>query len=76
MQRAVIVAAAAGTPDGLAVDRHHLALDLTRQGLCQRESSLERVQIDQHEPAGTYRAREYRSGRAKKVVSQACLLRP
>src|SRR3954463_3574400 len=32
MQRAVIVAAAAGAPDGLAVNRHHLALDLTRQG--------------------------------------------
>src|SRR5215212_7350245 len=28
MRRAVIVAAAARAPDGLAVDRHHLALDL------------------------------------------------
>ena len=50
MQRAVIVAAAAGAPDGLAVDRHHLALDLARQGLCpSREAALERVRIDQHE---------------------------
>src|SRR3954452_18756795 len=50
MQRAVIVAAAAGAPDGLAVDRHHLALDLTPQGLCpSRKTALERVRIDQHE---------------------------
>src|SRR3954452_7150620 len=50
MQRAVIVAAAAGTPDGLAVDRHHLALDLTRQGLCpSRKTALKRVRVDQHE---------------------------
>src|SRR3954451_23647793 len=50
MQRAVIVAAAAGTPDGLAVDRHHLALDLARQGLCpSRKTALERVRIEQHE---------------------------
>src|SRR3712207_867520 len=33
MQRAVIVAAAARAPHGLAVDRHHFALDLARQGL-------------------------------------------
>ena len=33
MQRAVIVAAAARAPDALAVDRHHLALDLAHQGL-------------------------------------------
>src|SRR4051794_31582261 len=50
MQRAVIVAAAAGAPDGLAVNRHHLALDLTHQGLCpSHEAALERVRIDQHE---------------------------
>src|SRR3954463_14605777 len=50
MQRAVIVARVARAPDGLAVDRHHLALDLTRQGLCPaREAALERVGIDQHE---------------------------
>src|SRR3954464_15783571 len=50
MQRAVIVARAARAPDGLAVDRDHLALDLTRQGLCPaREAALERVRIDQHE---------------------------
>src|SRR6476646_865756 len=50
MQRAVIVAAAAGAPDGLAVDRHHLALDLARQGPCpSRKTALERVRIDQHE---------------------------
>src|SRR3954467_9097406 len=50
MQRAVIVAAAAGTPDGLALNRHHLALDLARQGLCpSRKTALERVRIEQHE---------------------------
>src|SRR3954465_2740943 len=50
VQRAVIVAAAAGAPDGLAVNRHHLTLHLTRQGLCPaREAALERVRIDQHE---------------------------
>src|SRR3954452_17500662 len=50
MQRAVIVAATAGAPDGLAVDRHHLALDLARQRLCPtREAALERIRIDQHE---------------------------
>src|SRR3954451_3772993 len=50
MQRAVIVAAAAGAPDGLAVDRHPLALDLTRQGLCpSRKTALKRVRVDQHE---------------------------
>src|SRR3954470_19615380 len=50
MQRAVIVARAARAPDGLAVNRDHLALDLTRQGLCPaREAALERVGIDQHE---------------------------
>src|SRR3954447_9240502 len=44
MQRAVIVATAAGTPDGLAVDRHHLALYLTGQGLCpSRKTALERI---------------------------------
>src|SRR3954454_25233092 len=42
MQRTVIVAAAAGAPNGLAVDRHHLALYLTRQGLCpSRKTALE-----------------------------------
>src|SRR5215204_5617644 len=50
VQRAVIVAAAARAPDGFAVDRHHLALDLAHQGLRpSREASLERVRIDQHE---------------------------
>src|SRR3954464_10405169 len=50
MQWAVIVAAAAGAPNGLAVDRHYLAFDLTRQGLCPaRKATLERVRIDQHE---------------------------
>src|SRR3954468_9760944 len=50
MQRAVIVAAAAGAPDGLAVNRHHLALALARQGLCPSyEAALERVRFDQHE---------------------------
>src|SRR4051794_27097921 len=50
MQRSVIVAAAAGAPDGLAVDRHYLALDLARQRLCPTcEAALERVRIDQHE---------------------------
>src|SRR5689334_19870213 len=50
MQRSVIVAAAAGAPDGLAVNRYHLALDLARQGLCPaHEAALERVPIDQHE---------------------------
>src|SRR4051812_6994144 len=50
MQRSVIVAATARAPDGLAVDRHHLALYLARQGLCPtREAALERVRIDQHE---------------------------
>src|SRR3954465_11677003 len=33
MQRAMIMAAITGAPDGLSVDRHHLALNLTRQGL-------------------------------------------
>src|SRR5919202_4291811 len=32
VQRAMIVATAAGAPNGLTVDRHHLALDLARQG--------------------------------------------
>src|SRR3954470_1334092 len=50
VQRAMIVAAAAGAPNGLAVDRHYLAFDLTRQGLCPaRKATLERVRIDQHE---------------------------
>src|SRR3954453_13441055 len=50
VQRTMIVAAAAGAPDGLAVDRHHLTRHLTRQGLCPaREAALERVRIDQHE---------------------------
>src|SRR3954453_10725190 len=50
MQWAVIVAAAAGAPNGLAVDRHYLAFDLTRQGLCPaRKATLKRVRIDQHE---------------------------
>src|SRR3954452_40762 len=50
MQRTVIVTAAAGAPDGLAVDRHHLALDLACQRLCpSHEAALERVRIDQHE---------------------------
>src|SRR3954454_22509867 len=50
MQRAVIVAAAAGAPNGLAVDRHNLALDLARQGLCTaREAAFERPRIEQHE---------------------------
>src|SRR4051795_7321186 len=50
MQRAVIVAAAAGAPNGLAINRHHLALNLASQGLCpSHEAALERVRIDQHE---------------------------
>src|SRR3954467_9641379 len=50
MQRAVIMAVATGAPDGPAVDRHHLALDLARQGLCpSRKTAFERVRIDQHE---------------------------
>jgi hypothetical protein len=58
MQRAVIVAAAARAPHGLAVDCHHLALDLARQGLrplC--KAGLKHVRIDQHEdpPEGVVR---------------------
>src|SRR3954465_1732524 len=50
MQRSVIVAAAARAPNGLAIDRHHLALDLARQGLCPaHKTALERVRIEQHE---------------------------
>src|ERR671916_584375 len=50
MERAVIVAAAARAPHGLAVDRHHVALDLARQGpRPPREAGLERVRVDQHE---------------------------
>ena len=46
----MLVAAAAGAPHGLAVDRHHLALEPDRQRLrpC-REAGLERVRVEQHE---------------------------
>jgi hypothetical protein len=44
------VVAAAGAPDGLAIDRHHLALDLPCQGpRPSHEAGLEHVRIDQHE---------------------------
>src|SRR3712207_9069712 len=58
VQRAVIVAAAARAPDGFAVDRHHLALDLAHQGLRpSREAGLKRIRIEQHEdpPEGVVR---------------------
>src|SRR5512134_1680101 len=42
--------AAARAPGGLAIDRHHRALDLTGQGpRPSREADLERVRIEQHE---------------------------
>jgi hypothetical protein len=65
MQRAVIVAATARAPDGLAVDRHHLALDLAHQGLRpSREAGLKRVRIEQHEdpPKGVVRGDAVRQG--------------
>jgi hypothetical protein len=50
VERAAFVATAAGAPHGLAVDRHHLALDPARQGLRPPgEAGLERVRIDEHE---------------------------
>ena len=47
VQRPALVAAAAGAPHRLAVDRHHLALDPVRQGLRPAgEAGLERVRVD------------------------------
>jgi len=65
VRRAVLVAAAARAPDGLAVDRHHLALDLALQGpRPSREAGLEGVRVEQHEdpPEGVVRGDAVRQG--------------
>src|SRR5690242_14388206 len=65
VQRPALVAAAARAADGLAVDRHHLALDPGRQRLRPpREAGLERVRVDQHEhpPEGVVRGDAVRQG--------------
>src|SRR3954451_21647513 len=65
VQRPALVAAAAGPADGLAVDRHHLALDPVRQGLRPAgEAGLERVRVDEHEhpPEGVVRGDAVRQG--------------
>src|SRR5215211_8239878 len=63
VQRAMLVATAAGAPHGLAVDRYHLALDPDRQRLRpRREAGLECVRVEQHEdpPEGVVRGNAVR----------------
>ena len=58
VQRPLGTAAVEGTADGLAIDRHDLALDaITKQAGPGREAGLERVRVDEHEhpPEGIVR---------------------